>query len=345
MNNENETNTPPKDTTASNTDVNADIPEPTEEEEQAIQEVSRARTTADIPTVDPVGAIRKVDSNLRQFQYDLQASLPVEASQESFTKYFAGSKLLKSISKGLSGITEEMSDTASMVVSRLSNVFGKKEDLYYLTEYANKHDYFSIAKTIKLYNPQGLKSKWLPYANYLVSLAEEVVTIDSDILYPLGEFLAKAINQPSVLLNATGKPIVSVSKTDKQFDDTRKYIQKLFSGSQKEFVYWSEAFDRNTDVPVFIDKLIQAKSIINKVDPNAIKKQVDTITSRAKTLAEMLEKPTSGVMLSEAQSKQLSQMLMLSARYVELYSITIQLIYELERCVLNTQSYFKDKES
>ena len=341
-------NTPPTEETPETSEVpteEPETPEPTEEEERAIQEVSRARQQADIQTVDPVGSLRKVNHDVRQFQLNLQANAPVEVSQEAFTKYFAGSKLLKSLAEGLSGITESMSESAGTVISRLTNIFGKKSDLYLLTEYAVRHDYFSIAKTVKLYNPQGLKSKWLPYATYLVELAEEVVTIDQDVLYPLGEFLAKAINQPSVLLNATGKSVISINKTDKQFEETQKRIQKLFSGSQKEFIFWGEAFDRNTDVSVFIEKLGLAKSTIDKVDPNVIKKQVDTITSRAKSLYEMFKNPTSGVMLSETQSKQLSRMLILAARYVELYSIVIQLIYEMERCVINTQRYIEDKRS
>lgn len=319
--------------------------EETPVDEGAVDDVSRARQSDDNPIiVDAVGNLRKVDEKMRQFEQNLTMNLPTEVSQESFTKYFAGSKLMKSMSEGLNSITENMSIGINNVINGLRDVFGSKPPLFYLTDFSRSHDYFSIAKTIKLYNPQGLKSKWLPYAQFLVKLAEEVITIDQAVLYPLGEFLAKAINQPTILMNATNKSVINVAKSDKQYDDTKKTIQKLFSGSQKEFVYWNEAFDRNTDVPAFIETLMQAKNVVGKVDPESIKKQVETIASRAKTLSEMLEKPTSGITLSPAQSKFMSETLMLAARYVELYTITLQLIYELEQCVVNSQSRLEAKK-
>lgn len=318
--------------------------EPTPEEEEAIQEVSRVRQNTDQPiVVDAVGNLRKTDESIQQFRQNLAMNLPTEA-QESFTKFFAGSKLLKSMGEGLNKITESMVSSIDGVVEGLKNVFGKKQDLYFLINYAQGRDYYSLQKNIKLFNPQGLKSKWLPYAQFLVTLSEDVVSVDKDVLYPLGEFLAKAINQPAILMNATSKNVVNLGKSEQQYDQTKKQIQKLFSGSQKEFVLWGEAFDRNTDVSAFMEKLQQAKSTIDKADPNAIKKQVDLIAQRAKTLSDMLAQPTSGVTLSQAQSKQMSDLLMLAARYTELYTVAIQLIYELEHCVIASQQRIQDQQ-
>lgn len=318
--------------------------EPTPEEEEAIQEVSRVRQNTDQPiVVDAVGHLRKTDENIQQFRQNIAMNLPTEA-QESFTKFFVGSKLLKSMGEGLDKITESMVSSIDGVVEGLKNVFGKKQDLYFLINYAQGRDYYSLQKNIKLFNPQGLKSKWLPYAQFLVNLSEDVVSIDKDVLYPLGEFLAKAINQPAILMNATSKNIVNIGKSEQQYSQTKKQIQKLFSGSQKEFVLWGEAFDRNTDVSAFMEKLQQAKSTIDKADPNAIKKQVDLISQRAKTLSDMLAQPTSGITLSQAQSKQMSELLMLAARYTELYTVAIQLIYELEHCVIASQQRIQDQQ-
>lgn len=255
-----------------------------------------------------------------------------EIGMEAFSLLFSGTKFMKELGGTISSFTSKMSDMASGLVSKITPSVMKSNstDIYaVLEDLAAQANHATLARSIKLVNPPKMSGNWMDYAIHLNAMVDVVSTIDKDVLSPLAEYLAKGINSPDTFLSNTYTPKY-VEKDIKKFQATMK---GFFKGTPQEFVYWGSAFRRNSEVPLFINNLIEAKRKSQVLQPETVAKSVSVIAERAKLIAEKFAQPTSGMKLNQKHSKMLSEIIFYAANMVELYTVVIQLVYELDQCV------------
>lgn len=303
------------------------------------ESADEVKITSDI---DSLGAVEKEGAEKLKMLAVLRPTMEsanAGVGMEAFSVLFSGTKFMKELAGMMSGFTDKMSNLVTGLTANLTPAVMKStntDEYAKLEQMAARMNYATMAKSIKLINPPKLSTNWLDYATHLNTIVDVTSNIDKDVLSPLAEYLAKAINKPDTLLSNSYTPKY-VEKDIKKFQNTMK---DFFKGVPKEHVYWGAAFRRNAEVPLFINTLIEAKRKTQILQPETVKKSVEVIAQRAKILAEKFENPTSGMKLNPKHSKVMSDIIFYAANMVELYTIVLQMIYELDQCVKYSMDEF-----
>lgn len=262
----------------------------------------------------------------------------IGAATESFTPFFAGSNIMTSIGDHLSTVATSVSKVADRAAEFTKTIFGYKADYTSIEEFAKAVPYFTISKKMKIINPPHLTGRWLPYIQFLKEMATDISTIESDLITPMTEYFSKIINKPSELNSSTFKPKYVM----KDYEQYQKGFQKFFTGKARTHVIWSEAFGSNEELKLVIKDIIETKDILKQVPVERLQKAVSNLAGRANILAKEFKSKNSKYILNPAQTKYFSELLFVTAKFVELVSIAYQSVYELEQCILQTQHKLAD---
>lgn len=278
---------------------------------------------------DVIKELDEMDEKIRAQKQALP--LPVDvASLEAFNIFSSGGEFLKKFADYLTGATNLIDDLKNKITNLLSSTNIGQGDYTKLLNHASQNQYFHISKKTMLYQPTRLSVDWLTYSQYLKTLLNVTSLIDRDVLAPVQEYLARAINDPALLASSSFKPKYTLKDTEA----IQKEMGKIFNGPVVEKVIWSKAFKRNEDVSEFANNMVDIRRLCDTLKPTTVNKSVDVISNRVKTLSEHLKNPNGNYNLNPKHTKYLSDVVFVCAKYVELYAVVLQLVYELEQCVV-----------
>lgn len=298
-------------------------------EEQEPMEYNRESATPEERV--KVDAVRQLEESDRQLDKLKVIPLPVDVeSVEAFNIFTPGSNFMSAFGDFIDGFTDKLNGIKESIVQSVTEFkLGDGSGSTKLMNYARGTTYFSISKRQKLFQVNKLGVYWLEYAEFLKYLTDITSCVDRDVLTPAQEYFAKAINNPSLLTSNTFKPKYQI----KDVDAIQKQMGKIFNGPVREKITWGEAFKRNEDVPEFINKLEEVKRNVDTLKPDTVNKAVSILSERANIIAKNVRENNSAYVLNPKQTKHISDILFVCAKYVEMYAVAIQLVYELEQCI------------
>lgn len=281
-------------------------------------------------------AVRKMDDvleNIRKTRQDIDLQL----SNESISGFLdAGAKAIKGIVNNLRGLVSGLSGSVQGFMGEMLKLKTVKGDYGVLLRYSQDNDYFAIKGSTKLYQINRLGIKWKPYTQELYKLALIASDVNEGILAPMITYFAKGINDPSLFASQTHKP----KYQRKDIEATQKQLRSIFSGPLNEFITWGQAFDRNSDVPEMLAIYRDVQELLTKFKPDAMKKSVDLLAEYATKVFDELEKENSDYAITKNQISQLSEGLFVAAKYVEFYTVVVQLAYEIDQVIIGSQQKF-----
>lgn len=277
--------------------------------------------------IDAVGEIERTNTHLESIKH---IPLPVDIdSVEAFTLFSPGGNFMTKFADYIVNFTDNISNIAKDFIEKINNINLGKGDYLALSNHAKKYQYFSISSKTELYQPTKLGVDWLTYSKYLKEMTELTSRIDQNVLGPIQAYLAKIINDPNILMSASFKPKYTITDTEK----LQKEMAAIFNGPQVEKTLWGNAFKRNEDVTEFVKNMSDIKRNCDALKPDTVAKSVSVISERANLISESIKKNDSKYTFNPKQTKYLSEVLFVCAKYTELYAVVIQLVYELEQCI------------
>lgn len=253
-----------------------------------------------------------------------------QLSQEALTGMVPNLNVVKRLQEMFFGTKEFITQQFSGILSLKS---ASKIDLEKLIKIANQVEYTSMS-SIEVLNPLRLSKPWLEYAGALKTLQDVTAGIDRHLLHPFNTYIGKGINNPMLFSQVTYKPehykLVEV-------EPYKKDLEKYLNGPNRETCKWKQAFKRNADVTAFASIFNDVLTQHANISPETVKKSVDILNGNIEALMTSLSSPSTEYVLSNKSISFISELILQTAKHVELYTITHQLICEMERCALKTQ--------
>lgn len=238
------------------------------------------------------------------------------------------------------GATQRLAEMFGGTKAFVTNLFGTmtlstdtKIDLTKLIDIAESQDYVAMSK-VPVSQPLRLTRSWVEYAVALDTLQEITEKIDKNLLQPFNAFIGKALNSPQLLGSLTFEP------QGYQFVDVKPYkkeIEKFLNGPNKERVEWRVAFKRNGDVRSFAEKFNEVLIKHSALKPETVMEAVKKLNENLDALMKEVNTNGSEYVLNKKTATKISEMILQVAQHVELYTITHNLVVEMERCALETQ--------
>ena len=221
----------------------------------------------------------------------------------------------------------------SQLFSSFSLSADNKIDLTKLIGIAETQSFAAMSK-VPVSQPLRLTKPWVEYATALDTLQRITENIDKELLQPFNAYVGKALNQPSLLDTLTFEP------KGYRFTDVKPYkkeLTKFLNGPNKEHVAWSVAFNRNADVRSFAEKFNEILIRHSNLRPETVTEAVKKLNDNLDSLMKEVNDPNSQYVMNKKTTLKMSEMILQLAEHVELYTITHNLIVEMERCALETQ--------
>lgn len=208
-----------------------------------------------------------------------------------------------------------------------------KIDMKKLIDIAESQDYAAMSK-VPVSHPLRLTRPWVEYATALSTLREITDNIDKNLLQPFTAYVGRALNDPQLLGTMTFKP------QGYKFVDVKPYkkeIEKFLNGPAKERVEWKIAFRNNGEVRSFAEKFNEVLIQHSALEPNTVMEAVNKLNEILEELIKQVQEKDSVYVMNQKTATQISELILQVAQHVELYTITHNLIVEMERCALETQ--------
>lgn len=209
----------------------------------------------------------------------------------------------------------------------------QKIDMTKLIGIAESQNYVAMSK-VPVSQPLRLTKPWVEYVTALDTLQRVTENIDKELIQPFTSFVGKALNQPSLLNTMTFEP------QGYKFTDVKPYkkeLEKFLNGPNKERVQWNVAFRRNGEVRSFAEKFNEVLIRHAGLKPATVMEAVNKLNENLEALVREVNNPNSEYVMNKKTTMRLSEMILQLAQHVELYTITHNLIVEMERCALETQ--------
>ena len=258
---------------------------------------------------------------------------------EGYHSHLVSLETINAFTPGQSGM-QRLAEMFGGTKAFVTNLFGTfklstdtKIDLEKLINIAESQDYVAMGK-VPVSQPLRLTRSWVEYAVALDTLQSVTENIDKDLLQPFNAFVGKALNSPQLLGSLTFEP------QGYKFVDVKPYkkeIEKFLNGPNKERVEWKVAFKRNGDVRSFAEKFNEVLIKHSALKPETVMEAVNKLNDNLEALMKEVNNPNSQYVMNKKTATKVSEMILQVAQHVELYTITHNLIVEMERCALETQ--------
>lgn len=237
---------------------------------------------------------------------------------------------------GMQRLAEMFGGTKAFVVGLFDTMKLKtdnKIDLTKLINIAESQDFIAMSK-VPVSQPLRLTRSWVEYVTALDTLQDVTENIDKNLLQPFSAYVGKALNSPQLLGSLTFEP------QGYKFTDVKPYkkeLEKFLNGPNKEYVEWKSAFKRNADVRSFAEKFNEVLIKHAALKPETVMEAMNKLNENLEMLMKEVNKSASEYVMNKKTATKMSEMILQVAQHVELYTITHNLIVEMERCALETQ--------
>lgn len=274
-----------------------------------------------------------IDERVAEARAQVEKSVAV-LSLEGLAVFERGYNMAKGFVGKLKYILYGIGSTVDLLVRFGNKPAADERNYKKFISFAEKNDYYAIAERVRLYQVARLGVGWLEYVNGLAPHVKIAANIDEDVLKPYTKYIADALNKPSVLSSGTHKG----AEMRKDVDGQQASLRKLFNGKLNEFVSWGQAFKNNGECLKMFEVYSELQKEIKRLKPKDVREMVKRLSETAESLFTAIEEEREGFVLNKAQLQNLSEGLFATAKYVEYYTVIVQLMYEFDTCLAVSQA-------